>query len=395
MLLAIKLQTSASFRAVAKISMILSMYLDIPLQTPTHKTVLIWIQKIGYYLLTKKKELADDWILILDHSIQLGQEKLFVVFGIREHNIDFRRPLRYQDLVPLREISKPHWNGGSIRDCVCDVRKELGQIKYAVGDYGSDIRTGLRLAEIPHVHDITHKIALILEKLYISDHVYQEVTGQMSRMRNQLCQTQAAHIIPPRQRKKSRYHNLKTLSDYGKRALVYLDYHGDEADEGDSMKEHLNWIRPHRAFFKELAEICNLTCHIERLVKHQGLSLSTVTKCHAMLETVSTEKGCVFKEQLQQYFQTTLSLVTTTKQILCTSDIIESAFGKYKNYVSCNPMAGITNLALCISAFTCSLEKHEIQEALENTTIDEVKKWSNKHIGITLLKKRRNLFSHD
>ena len=142
MLVAIKLQTSASFRAVAKISMILRRYLDIPLQAPTHKTVLIWIQKIGYYLLTKKKERADDWILILDHSIQLGQEKLFVVFGIRERHIDFRRPLRYQDLAPVRDISKPHWNGQVIRDCVCDIRKELGQITYAVGDYGSDIRAG-------------------------------------------------------------------------------------------------------------------------------------------------------------------------------------------------------------------------------------------------------------
>jgi len=84
--------------------------------------------------------------------------------------------------------------------------------------------------------------------------------------------------------------------------------------------------------------------------------------------------------------------MTDNKKILISSDIIESAFGKYKNYVSLNPMAGVTNLILCISAFTASLTNNDIKKALESTTIYDIKEWTRKFIGKTLLQKRRDAF---
>ncbi len=68
-----------------------------------------WVHKIGLYQLSRKKAKADDWVILLDHSIQLGREKLFV--GIRESEIDFTRPLRFQDLEPLLEVVREKWNG--------------------------------------------------------------------------------------------------------------------------------------------------------------------------------------------------------------------------------------------------------------------------------------------
>jgi hypothetical protein len=74
--------------------------------------------------------------------------------------------------------------------------------------------------------------------------------------------------------------------------------------------------------------------------------------------------------------------------ILCTSDIIESAFGKYKNYVSKNPMAGVTNLTLCLAAFTSSLKKESIRDALEKTKVADIQKWTKENIVITLQQMR-------
>jgi len=61
------------------------------------------------------------------------------------------------------------------------------------------------------------------------------------------------------------------------------------------------------------------------------------------------------------YLRQTLQLVPQNESLLCTSDILESAFGKYKNYVNSNPMACVTNLILSLAAFTCSLTEQEIQ----------------------------------
>ena len=41
-----------------------------------------------------------------------------------------------------------------MRDCLLEVKAEVGNIIYAVGDYGRDIKKGLELAEIKPVHDI-------------------------------------------------------------------------------------------------------------------------------------------------------------------------------------------------------------------------------------------------
>lgn len=364
-----------------------------PLQPAAPNTILLWVQKLGYYLLTCPKERADDWIIFLDHTIRLGPKKLFVVMGIREAHIEFQRPLCLQDLTPLREIAREHWTGDIIATLLRDLQQELGTIQSAVGDYGSDIKKGLRLADIAHIHDVTHHIALILKALYANDPTYQDITHRLARVRKQFAQTEAAHLLPPKQRTKSRYHNLKPLAEYGRHVRQYLSHPHDANVAEQRVQQALLWLPAHAAFFDELLEISTLVSTIEWHVKHRGLSPASITACCHALETVTPEKGRTLKTRMLQYFRLTCTLVETSECLLCTSDILESAFGKYKNYLSDNSMAGITGLALCIAAFTSSLEARELKEAYERTTTQAVQTWIRDNIGPTLLKKRRDAFS--
>ena len=391
MVLKEKLQTSASFRAIAKGFFIINLYLDMSERSPTHTTLLNWVHKIGYYELIKPKAKADDWIIIIDESIQIGQDKILVILGIRESEIDFSRPLRFNDLVPLREISKKSWTGELISECINEVKEELGDIKYAVGDYGSAIKKGLELSGTKHVHDITHKIALILKGLYEKDEEYKTVTVNMSKMRPNLLQSNIAHIIPPSQRQKSRYHNIEIVSDWGMKALNYLD---KDTNIDKKAKDNLIWLKEHKQFFEELSEINKIICEVEKEIKLKGFSLKTIKTCNDLLKKLKSTKGKILKDELDNYFKEILKLLPEIPTILCTSDIIESAFGKYKNYISHNPMAGITNLVLCIAAFTSNLDENEIQIALENTTMNDIKRWTEENIGITLLQKRREAFGY-
>ncbi len=391
--MALKLQTSASFRAVSKSSAIVRKYLKVPLQTAAPNTILLWVQKLGYYLLTRPKEQADDWIIVLDHTIRLGPKKLCVVMGIREADIDFQRPLCLQDLTPLREIARAHWTGDTIAPMVRELQHELGTIRYAVGDYGSDIKKGLRLADIAHIHDVTHHIALILKALYANDPTYQDVTRRLARIRKEFAQTDAAHLFPPKQRTKSRYHNLKPLAEYGRHVRHYLSRPHDANEAEQRLRQALLWLPSKTAFFDELWEISTLVSTIEWHVKHRGLSPTSIAVCCRVLDTATTEKGRCFKARMLHYFQLTCTLVDASECLLCTSDILESAFGKYKNWLSDNSTAGITGLALCIAAFTSSLETHELKTAYEDTTTHDVQTWIRDNIGTTLLKKRRDAFS--
>ncbi len=393
LLLSIKLKTSASFRATIKITEILRVYLNLTKQSPSYQTVLTWVKKIGYYNLVKPKQKSDDWIIIIDESIQLGQEKLLVIFGVRESELLFKTALNFSELTPLKEIVKTSWNGELIKEELIKLKAELGTIIYAVGDYGSNIKKGLRLSEIKHVHDITHRIALTLEKIYKADVEYIEFTKLMSMMRRQYSQTKMAHIIPPKQRTKSRYQNIKTISDWGVKVLNLLN--DTSKNEENEIVKKLKWVKKYQLFLEELSEINQSICQIEKITKTNGLTEITINRAKEIMGKLSIEnsKAKRIKSDLEDYFHLTTTLLSGSTTILCTSDIIESAFGKYKNYLSNNPMAGITDLALCISAFTSSLTQAEIKTALEYTTMNDLKKWTEKNIGMTLLKKRRETFS--
>ncbi|MCK5521154.1 MAG: hypothetical protein KAI81_08580, partial [Candidatus Marinimicrobia bacterium] len=206
-------------------------------------------------------------------------------------------------------------------------------------------------------------------------------------------QTVAGHLLPPTQRTKARYHNLRPIVAYSKHILAYLSRPGKPVPTDQAFREAMAWILEYQAFFREMDEVTTMVCEVERLVKWHGLSEATVHQCCQRLSTVSTEKGMHFKFDILVYFHITLALPHIFDTIVCTSDILESAFGKYKNYVSCNPMAGITDLALCIAAFTCPLTAQEITEALEHTREADVTRWACIYLGPTLFKKRRQAFS--
>ena len=317
--------------------MILQMHFEVCRETPTHSTVANWVYKLGYYELHRPKDWAEDWIIFLDHSIQLGQDKLFVVYGIREYQIDFTRPLSYADLHACVLTSKTSWTGELVCESLTELARRIGPIKYAVGDYSGELKKGLQLASIRQIHDITHAIALMLEKLYTADETYQTFTTRMSAMRTKYSQSRLAALIPPKQRKKSRYQNLKTIADWATKALRTLtSVAGQSHPEAQAIQQALAWLLPYTGWIAELSTINTVICQVEHLVKCHGLSTKTVKRCRPLLTELAARSrgsGRVLKQQLEHYFHTSLKLIRESPQLVCTSDILESAFGKYKNYL--------------------------------------------------------------
>ena len=95
---------------------------------------MLWVKKIGYFQLQLPKEKANDWIIIVDESIGIGQEKVLVVLGIRRSKIDFSRPLKVQDMIPVLVKSKEKWSGADIAEELEHVKHMLGTVIYAVTD---------------------------------------------------------------------------------------------------------------------------------------------------------------------------------------------------------------------------------------------------------------------
>lgn len=347
-----KLKTSTSFRALSLNISIQINSMNLKLNPPTHTTIINWVHKVGYHQLMKPKDKADDWIIIIDESIQIGREKILMLLGIRENNVDFSRPLRFQDMVPIKELVNTSWSGEEIQSILSDVKEELGTIKYVISDGGSNIIKSLRLSKIQHIYDLTHKIACIVRKLYKKNELYISLTKKMAETRLKSLQTELAFLIPPKQRSQSKYLNINDISRW---CLKTLLYHEKNKDIEVEKCEKLSWILEYKDFILSLSELNELICQIEKILKTNGFSIESWKACQLLLQNVKWDAAKRFKEELDIYFDELNGKLVNTEKLLITSDIIESSFGKYKNYVSQNPMAGITNLILSIAAFTCSL----------------------------------------
>ncbi|MBF0433270.1 MAG: hypothetical protein HQK83_18460 [Fibrobacteria bacterium] len=74
---------------------------------------------------------------------------------------------------------------------------------------------------------------------------------------------------------------------------------------------------------------------------------------------------------------------------LGTSDIIESIFGKYKNFSARSTMKGIGKIILTIPVFTSKITSGNIKTALETTSNYRLKNWIHKNIGTSFFSKRK------
>jgi hypothetical protein len=367
----------------------MNFYYNITVKAPSHVTICNWVKKVGYYQLSKPKEIAEDWVIIIDESIQIGAEKLLLILGIRSTNIDFSRPLNFTDVLPIVQISKTGWNAQKVKIELEKAKEILGSIKYAVSDKGSSINKGLELCEIPHVHDVTHRMANILKKVYKNDRAFICYMSKVASLRLQIQQTKWAYLLPPQQRSQSRFLNLKPIMEWGMKMLDYMEKDEYRA-ESYEIKEKLYWVKEYKAFLKEINQVLDGISSIFKLLKNKGLSKNSEKDCiEYLVELETTNRGQLIKAEIKDYFAEVNTTIKNEGKILCTSDIIESSFGLFKNAISKNALNGITSLALCIPANTNSLDTVEVKRIMELVSQKMINNWSKENLGESLLKLRK------
>ena len=363
--------------------------MHISIKEPSYSTILLWTKKLGYFQLEKKIKKADDWVIILDESVEFGHDKLLVIYGIQSKNISFKRPLNYEDLTPLLIASSPTWTGEMINKEINKIKQQYGGIIYAVADGGNAIKKGLSLAKIPHVYDITHKFAWFLKELYKEYKEFQSYTKTMAKMRCKLSLSEVSHVLPPNQRFHSRFMNLDIISDWGIKVLNYLE---SRESEERAYKELL-WVKNYRSLIMELSEVNNVLAEIKTMLKTEGMSIKNADKAKTILTKIQIKNGRTewLKSSINQFLDEMIERLPNTNKFVCTSDIIESSFGKYKGYICNNPMVGITNLALSMAAFTTKIDEKVVRFALENVKVKNKKEWSIENIGETNLQRRQRV----
>jgi len=102
------LSAASSLRGASRCLETIITHLQLSLPVPSWYTIRLWLLRLGYYKLTRPKEFATDWIWIVDHTIQLGEEKALVILGIRMREIPSDSCLKYENMEPITLLPVKH-----------------------------------------------------------------------------------------------------------------------------------------------------------------------------------------------------------------------------------------------------------------------------------------------
>lgn len=377
-----------SFRGVSKVFIAINLSFNLHLRVPTHATILVWMKKQGIANFREPNFFAHDkWVLIIDESVQFGNNKLLVALAIKETKIKSGKALKYRDVAPLIIKASTSWKSDEIKKEI-EAHIDLKHISYVVSDNGNNLKGCYQLAGLTHIEDIGHKFSWFIKEAFEKHADFENYTKHLSGLRGKLSLSKFAHLIPPNQRIISRYMNLTPLFNWGSRILKIVD----NKKLGEEEKEKVAFVLEYRTFILQTQRLLSVLKSVQQILKTKHLCQMTINKCLVKLNKITDVQGKKVVEMIKNYFEKTLQKLPKSKIILCSSDIIESCFGKYKEVVKSNKSVGITDLCLTISCLTSSNDAEQLKKTMETVKVKQIKQWRDENVGESLLAKRNQLF---
>ncbi len=202
---------------------------DNPAASLSHNTVRNLFRRIGLYEISRERPLADDWNWMVDHTIQAGTMKCFVVLGIRQANfLELERPLELHDMEMLDLIPVETSNGKLVQQQLTALIGRLGVPVAILSDRGSDLKKGVELLQQDYpdlvgVYDIVHKVSRLIGELLKDDAQWARFRKSCCSCANAVRQSGVAHLKPPTPKTKARDLNVDREISWGTLTLGLLE----------------------------------------------------------------------------------------------------------------------------------------------------------------------------
>lgn len=378
--------------------------------TPSFSSIRNWLGRIGLYELQKAKEYREDWIFIIDLTMELGKQKCLLVLGVTQeylskHVLPFNRGLQHQDVEVLMLEIMDSTRGDLIEEKLSKLTCAIGCPLQIIADHGSGLEKGIKLynqknPSVIYTYDVTHAMALILKHELANSEKYQCFLERCKVCRNQLKQTELSFLSPPAQRFQCRYFNVDKLIDWAQKTwnssidlIAGLLPNIEPKVLNQKLNEKLGWLIEYQKEITVWRQMVEMTRTVETDLKTHGISQQSGTKFEFLQSSLNFHINPNFFQKIVDYLSKESSQIPAEITLLATSDIIESIFGKYKQFSSRCPIKQIGQTVLSISLCTMNLTTSVVKQALETVRYLDLKAWSSQVFGQSILSQRRTVFS--
>ncbi len=393
------LNARTGFRGASRVMGSVARMFGLNWEVPHHTTCRAWLQRIGLFQLQRPKDMADDAIWIVDHTVQIGQEKCLVILGLRLRDMPAAgTALSLADLQLLNLLPVTHSDKQVVNEQLESTAKITGVPRAILGDHGGDLHGGVTLFCESHpgttsLYDMTHKAATLLKARLNKDTRWLSFCSQAGQTKVKVQQTELAFLMPPSQRSKARYMNLASLLRWGRAILSVLDRQPDTVlrhGTAERLEEKYGWLREFRhdlALWSEYQTL--LEASVDEIRRH-GYSRSSAFQVALRVQPqVQTIAGRELKDQLLKFIAEESASVTPGERLPGCSEPLESSLGKLKSFEGDFDKSGFTGLLPAFGALIGTLTPETIYEALVSVPGKKVQHWITQNLGQTFLSKRR------
>jgi len=141
---ALVLSAATSLRGASRAIAVVGVALHVPFSCPTWFAGRMWLLRLGYYKLTRPKVQTDDWVWIVDHTVQLGDAKCLVILGLRLYDLSSaERCLSHADVEPLELVPVKKSNGAVVYQQLEQAVAKTGVPRAIISDHGPDLQAGI------------------------------------------------------------------------------------------------------------------------------------------------------------------------------------------------------------------------------------------------------------
>jgi len=369
------------------------------IKIPSHTTVQRWMAIVGYYKLHIPLETADDWIVLVDESIQVGSQKYLVILGCRAKDLPKGCSLKLTDLIPLHAVVLTKSDGEAVKKALDAVTLRVGRIMAICSDEGSNLKLGYQLyrEEHPHIQyipDIVHKLASIIKKQLNSDLDWERLIKLINSTKLKMYNSSLGYLTPPALRGKSRFLTLDIVIEWALKVLRLLEQ-GSTLPGYDSkaVEKNLGWLRQFEESIKSYASLLKLVSIARHLVRERGIHRYIADDFATVFEEESPQEGwdvvsTRIASQVYEFLDQQGNKVKKDQILLGSSEAIETFFGKYKSMEGNQTKAGFSGLVLAGLAHIGPLDQSTVQAAMETVKHAHVNDWIKKYVGITVHAKR-------
>jgi len=391
--LALVLRTGTRLQRVAEVLAMHWNWCGLVVTAASYYSVRLWLMRLGLYQLSSPKVQADDWMWIIDHTMQLGERKCLIVVGLRQSAWKAQeRVLGHEDVELIDLVPVTESNGKVVYRQLQAAVAKTGVPRAIVSDGGSDLHAGIERFFRAHprtawLYDIKHKTACLLKHALEQDASWSGFVEKAHRFKQQVSLTPLAALAPPQQRSKARYMNLDVLVGWARESLLALERPQALRKAGLNVRqaeEKLGWLRAFAQPVRRWGEMLAVIGAAEHYVRHEGIHSQAAEELAARLPKSTIPAVQRLRKQVLEFVQAQGQQAQDGERLLGSSEVLESIIGKFKHVAGEGGRHGLTGMVLSIGALVGTLAVETVQAAMTEVTTNAVRDWCRSHLGATV-----------